>query len=172
MAEFIETLKAARRRLRQSHLRAHIGRLKILASALEERVNKSSIMSVSYVVDFKDIIEKIGHVIGEECSFLSDNIGSFSDNSNVYTSSLRPHVRQAIAFFNEAYAKELDLAHCLQSHPASKTYRRVRPGVSSKYQILPKSDQPSNKTTKEASFPRIFQQTARASECNSRRPER
>src|SRR5437588_10690985 len=50
---------------------------------------------------------------------------------------------------------------CLQSHPASKTYRRVRPGVSSKYQILPKSDQPGNKTTKEASFPRIFQQTAR-----------
>src|SRR5207248_1878136 len=32
--------------------------------------------------------------------------------------------------------------------------------VSSKYQILPKSDQPGNKTTKEASFPRIFQQTA------------
>jgi hypothetical protein len=87
-------------------VRAHMARLNFLSDELEKRASLT--ISVSYLADFFDIIQKIEDLIGEECSFLSDNIETYG-LSEVYTSSLRLRVKQAISFFTEAYAKELGL---------------------------------------------------------------
>lgn len=87
-------------------VRAHIARLNVLAAELDELYKGSSLIPNSYLADFQDIIAQIGAMIGEKCSFLSDYVAT-NLGHDVYTASLRLRVKQAISFFNEAYAKEL-----------------------------------------------------------------
>jgi len=85
-------------------LRAHIARLNLLARALEDRTFSG--VEISYRDDFQDIIRRLGALLGEDISFLSNHLEGFTE---VDTKMLALRVKQAIAFFNECYAKELGL---------------------------------------------------------------
>jgi hypothetical protein len=85
--------------------RGHIARLHVAARMLDE-IGYSSI-SKSYRTNFEDIINQISTTLGDNLSFLSGDIGY--SGSDVDTTVLKVRVRQAIAYLNEAYAKELGL---------------------------------------------------------------